>query len=160
MPRREILASFWRDWDRLTPQQQRAFRRAVAQFIANLSSGGQGFHPRLRVKRVQVHPGLWEMTWPTTAAPPSSTARRFTAHHLAPSWPRTRSSIGRRPTVSRCAWANQTGPSISGTHSAECPKRCISAPVRAYSHPMCETSRITNSLQITSSKAAASPRPL
>jgi hypothetical protein len=63
MPTREILASFWRDWDRLTPQQQRAFREAVAQFIADLADGGQSFHPRLRVKRVQGYPGVWEMSW-------------------------------------------------------------------------------------------------
>jgi hypothetical protein len=49
--------------NRLTPPQQRAFREAVAQFISDLSDGGQGFHPRLRVKRVQGHPGVWEMTW-------------------------------------------------------------------------------------------------
>src|ERR1035441_7839637 len=60
MPTRDVLASFWRDWDRLTPQQQRAFRKAVAQFVADLARGGQGFHPRLRVKRVQGHPGVWE----------------------------------------------------------------------------------------------------
>ncbi len=63
MPTREVLASFWRDWDRLTPQQQRAFREAVTQFIADLASGGQNFHPRLRVKRVQGSPGVWEVTW-------------------------------------------------------------------------------------------------
>lgn len=63
MPTREVLASFWRDWDRLTPQQQRAFREAVARFIADLASDGQSFHPRLRVKRVQGYPGVWEMSW-------------------------------------------------------------------------------------------------
>jgi hypothetical protein len=63
MPTREVLASFWRDWERLTPQQQRAFRTALAQFIADLSSGSQRFHPRLRVKRVRGHPRIWEMTW-------------------------------------------------------------------------------------------------
>lgn len=63
MPTRDVLASFWRDWDRLTPQQQRAFRQAVAQFIVDLAGGSQGFHPRLRVKRVQGHPGVWEMSW-------------------------------------------------------------------------------------------------
>jgi hypothetical protein len=41
MPAREIPASFWRDWDRLTPQQQRAFRQAVAQFIVDIACGGQ-----------------------------------------------------------------------------------------------------------------------
>lgn len=63
MPTREILASFWRDWDRLTTQQQRAFRYAVAQFVTDLASGGQSFRPSLRVKRVQGHPRVWEMTW-------------------------------------------------------------------------------------------------
>jgi hypothetical protein len=63
MPTREVLASFWRDWDRLSPRQQRAFRETVAQFIADLAEGGQNFHPRLRVKRVQGHPEVWEMTW-------------------------------------------------------------------------------------------------
>src|SRR5690349_13429102 len=62
MPTREVLASFWRDWDRLTPQQQRAFRQAIAQLIADIASGGR-FHPSLRVKRVQGHPRVWEMTW-------------------------------------------------------------------------------------------------
>jgi mRNA-degrading endonuclease YafQ of YafQ-DinJ toxin-antitoxin module len=63
MPTREVLTSFWRDWDRLTAAQQRAFREAVGQFVADLAAGSQGFHPRLRVKRVQGHRGVWEMTW-------------------------------------------------------------------------------------------------
>ncbi len=63
MPTREVLASFWRDWERLTPQQQRAFRQAVAQFIADLADDSRSFRPRLRVKRVQGHPRVWEMTW-------------------------------------------------------------------------------------------------
>jgi hypothetical protein len=63
MPTREVLASFWRDWERLSSTQQRAFRQAVAQFIADIASSGQRFHPRLRVKRVQGHRGVWEMTW-------------------------------------------------------------------------------------------------
>jgi hypothetical protein len=63
MPTREVLASFWRDWDRLTPQQQRAFRQAVAHFVADMAADGQSFRPGLRVKRVQGHPRVWEMTW-------------------------------------------------------------------------------------------------
>lgn len=59
MPTREVLASFWRDWDKLSPKQQREFRDAVAQFIANLAEDKQGFHPSLRVKRVQGHLGIW-----------------------------------------------------------------------------------------------------
>jgi hypothetical protein len=62
MPTRDVLASFWRDWDRLTPEQQRAFRTAVEKFAADLKSG-KGFRAGLRVKRVQGHAGVWEMTW-------------------------------------------------------------------------------------------------
>ena len=62
MPTREVLASFWRDWDRLTPQQQRRFRVAVAEFIADLQAG-TGFRAGLRVKRVQGHHAIFEMTW-------------------------------------------------------------------------------------------------
>jgi hypothetical protein len=62
MPTREALRSFWRDWDRLTPQQ-RAFRQAVTQFVADLAGASHGFHPSLHVKRVQGHPNVWEMTW-------------------------------------------------------------------------------------------------
>ena len=43
MPTRDVLASFWRDWDQLSPKQQREFRDAVAQFVANLAEGKQGF---------------------------------------------------------------------------------------------------------------------
>lgn len=63
MPTREVLASFWRDWERLTAQQQRAFLAALKQFIADLKEPEKGFHPRLRVKRMQGHPGVWEMSW-------------------------------------------------------------------------------------------------
>lgn len=90
MPTREVLASFWRDWDRLTPQQQRAFREAVAQFIADPSGDDQSFHPRLRVKRVQGHPGVWEMTWAydgrATFQYGDEVHRWSAAHHLAPRW--------------------------------------------------------------------------
>jgi hypothetical protein len=37
MPTREVLAPFWRDWDRLSPKQQRKFCAAVARFIADLA---------------------------------------------------------------------------------------------------------------------------
>ena len=62
MPTREVLGSFWRDWDGLTPRQ-RTFREAVAQFVADLASRDQHFRPALRVKRVQGHARVWEMTW-------------------------------------------------------------------------------------------------
>jgi hypothetical protein len=61
MPTYDVLASFWRDWRGLTPQQQRAFMRTVGEFIADLRAGT--FRPALRVKRMQGYPGVWEMTW-------------------------------------------------------------------------------------------------
>jgi hypothetical protein len=63
MPTRKVLPSFWRDWQSLTPQQQRKFLAALKQFIADLEKAEHDFHPRLRVKRMQGHPGVWEMSW-------------------------------------------------------------------------------------------------
>jgi len=63
MPTRRVLPSFRRDWQGLTPQQQRTFLAALRQFISDLKTPEKGFHPRLRVKRMQGHPGIWEMSW-------------------------------------------------------------------------------------------------
>ena len=61
MPTHEELPEFWRDFDALTPEERRAFRSAVARFVADLRRGT--FRTGLRIKRVQAHPGVWEMTW-------------------------------------------------------------------------------------------------
>jgi hypothetical protein len=61
MPTRDILASFWRDWGELTPEQQREFRKALQKFIADLRSGR--FRAGLRVQHVQGTEGIFEMTW-------------------------------------------------------------------------------------------------
>ncbi len=61
MPTRDVLASFWHDWDELTPQQQREFRKALEKFIADLRTGR--FRAGLRVKRVQGTGEIFEMTW-------------------------------------------------------------------------------------------------
>jgi hypothetical protein len=60
MPTYDVLASLWRDWGSLTPQQQRAFREAVAQFIADLRVGT--FRPSLRIKRVRGYASVWELS--------------------------------------------------------------------------------------------------
>lgn len=62
MPTREILATFWRDWERLSPQQQRAFRDALAKFLEDLRAG-HGIRRGLRVNGVQGAPGFFELTW-------------------------------------------------------------------------------------------------
>jgi hypothetical protein len=55
------LARFGADFDSLSPSQQAAFLVAVAQFVADLRSGG--FRKGLRVKGVQGATGIFEMTW-------------------------------------------------------------------------------------------------
>jgi hypothetical protein len=62
MPTREIADSFWPGWERLTPEQQRAFRAALAKFIEDLQARG-GFRPGLRVKGVRSVAGVYELTW-------------------------------------------------------------------------------------------------
>lgn len=61
MPTREVLASFWRDWADLTPQQQRAFKSALQKFVADLPSGR--LPVGLRIKRVQGTEDIFELTW-------------------------------------------------------------------------------------------------
>jgi hypothetical protein len=61
MPTRDVLSSFWRDWRRLTPQQQQDFMSALEKFVADLRTGR--FRAGLRVKRVQGTREIFEMTW-------------------------------------------------------------------------------------------------
>jgi hypothetical protein len=56
------LERFRRDFERLTPNQQRDFLLAVSHFVADLNSPQQ-FRKGLRVKGVQGAPGIFEMTW-------------------------------------------------------------------------------------------------
>ena len=51
-----------RDWERLTPEQQRAFRQAVAKFVEDLRARG-GFRPGLHVKGVRSIASVYELTW-------------------------------------------------------------------------------------------------
>jgi len=62
MPTREILPQFWRDWARLTLEQQQAFRLAVGKLVDDLKAGG-GLRAGLRVKGVRGTPGVYELTW-------------------------------------------------------------------------------------------------
>lgn len=62
MPTRDVLASFWRDWDGLSTEERRAFLDAVRKFVEDLRSGG-GFRKGLRVKGVQSARGIFELTW-------------------------------------------------------------------------------------------------
>lgn len=61
MPTYMVAASARRDFEHLTPEQQRRFHAALREFIECLRMGR--FNPGLRVKRVQGTLGVWEMTW-------------------------------------------------------------------------------------------------
>lgn len=61
MPTYETTESFRREYARLNPTQQRAFKRAVEHFVADLGSGR--FRAGLRVKGIAGLPGCFEMTW-------------------------------------------------------------------------------------------------
>ncbi|MDQ1644841.1 MAG: hypothetical protein QOJ50_1025 [Cryptosporangiaceae bacterium] len=61
MPTWEALAPFWADLGNLTPRQRAAFQRGVAKFVADLHAGQ--FRAGLRVKKMQGHESIWEMTW-------------------------------------------------------------------------------------------------
>lgn len=51
MPTFESLAAFQRQFAKLDAEQRAAFRRAVAEFVANLKAG-EGFSPELRVHKL------------------------------------------------------------------------------------------------------------
>lgn len=61
MPTFEPLPRFLGDYSRLTKDQKQAWVRMRRRFVAGLQAGR--FDPALRVKRVQGHPGIWEITW-------------------------------------------------------------------------------------------------
>jgi hypothetical protein len=63
VPTFERLARFDREFRRLPPELQRAFLDALHLFIAALRQRPPGFPPGLRVKRVQGHPGIWELSF-------------------------------------------------------------------------------------------------
>lgn len=62
MPTYEPLPGFLRDLKALSATQRAAFNAAVVAFVEDLR-GGQGLRKSLRVKKVQGHRGIWEMTW-------------------------------------------------------------------------------------------------
>jgi hypothetical protein len=61
VPTHDEEPGFWADFNRLSPEKKRQFRRAAQEFGVALTS--RRFPPSLRVKRVHGHPGTWEMTW-------------------------------------------------------------------------------------------------
>jgi hypothetical protein len=62
MPTYDKEQRFLRDWAALSPEQRRLFIDAVGNMVFDLNLG-QGFRAGLRVKGVEGHPGVFEMTW-------------------------------------------------------------------------------------------------
>lgn len=63
-PTFEFPRSFDREFRKLSPKDQKAFRDAVAVLVEGLQATGQSeLPPRLRVKGVQGRRGVFEMTF-------------------------------------------------------------------------------------------------
>jgi hypothetical protein len=62
VPTYEVEPGFYREYAHLTPAQRAAFKRAVREMIEDLRAR-KTFRPGLRVKGVQGHAGVFEMTW-------------------------------------------------------------------------------------------------
>jgi hypothetical protein len=63
VPTYELPERVLREFRRLPLEQQRRFMRALHQFVEALRRQPPTFPPRLRVKRVQGHPGVWELSF-------------------------------------------------------------------------------------------------
>jgi hypothetical protein len=62
MPTNELEPEFFRDYARLTPAQRTQFKHAVRDFVDDMKAN-RTFRPSLRVRGVQSHAGVFEMTW-------------------------------------------------------------------------------------------------
>jgi hypothetical protein len=61
MPTFLKLPGFAREFDKLSPAQQKAFRLAVKHLVADLRTGR--FRKGLRVKKMKGQGEIWELTW-------------------------------------------------------------------------------------------------
>lgn len=64
MPTYQATPQFRREFDRLDPQRQRAFRRMIPEFVAGVESGA--FPSRLRVKRLNRSRGTGQAVYEVT----------------------------------------------------------------------------------------------
>jgi hypothetical protein len=62
LPTHDELTQFLREWSKLTDAQQTLFLAAVAEMVEDLRAR-RSFRSSLRVKSVQGHPSIFEMTW-------------------------------------------------------------------------------------------------
>ena len=63
MPTFDVTDRFRKDLTVLDSSDRAKLRRAVSQFVEDLSSPDRRFRPGLRVKGVQGADGVFEMTW-------------------------------------------------------------------------------------------------
>ncbi|GGV51124.1 hypothetical protein GCM10010245_80430 [Streptomyces spectabilis] len=75
MPTYEALPRFTNDHHRLTPQQRRAFRRAVTAFVDDLRTRGP-FRAGLRIKACSAPPASSSSPGTAAGGRHGSTARR------------------------------------------------------------------------------------
>jgi hypothetical protein len=63
----ELTERFEADWKRLSPEERRLFRQAIAAVNEAYRQRGDRALPRwpahLRIKAVHGHSGVWELTW-------------------------------------------------------------------------------------------------
>ena len=52
-----------REYAKLNPRDKARFTRARVAFVDALRADPSALPPNLRVKRVQGHDGIWELTW-------------------------------------------------------------------------------------------------
>ncbi|WIG59466.1 MAG: hypothetical protein OJF49_002213 [Ktedonobacterales bacterium] len=62
MPTHEEFTQFLREFAALTPAQRAQFLDALHKMISDLQAKAP-FRHSLRIKGVQSHPGIFEMTW-------------------------------------------------------------------------------------------------
>ncbi len=65
MPTHDEESQFLREFAALAPAQRAQFLDAMRKMVNDLRAR-QPLRPSLRVKRVQGHPGIFEMTWERT----------------------------------------------------------------------------------------------
>lgn len=63
MPTYEVRRAAFADYRRLSREQRRAFRRALEQFVLALRASPPEFPRGLRIKGVEGHPGVFELTF-------------------------------------------------------------------------------------------------
>lgn len=62
VPTHDEFAQFVREYAKLSQAQQDLFIDAIKQMVADMRAH-RSFRPGLRIKGVQGHPGIFEITW-------------------------------------------------------------------------------------------------